>query len=156
MTDEEKPKDAHLFKPGKSPNPAGRPKDIISRPNMLKRSRELNIHPEDILLYFAAGDHKALKLDAKEISSSMRLKAAMKALDKIVPDLKSIDYNVSNDTDEAGNKTNVRTVVVLPNNDRQTMPEATADEIVALHDLERGMHEAMLEAEAKELLDESE
>ena len=123
---------------------------------MLKRSRELNIHPEDILLYFAAGDHKALKLEAKDISSAMRLKAAMKALDKIVPDLKSIDYSMSNDTDSEGNRLNVKTVVVLPNNDRQIMAEATADEIVALHDLERGMHEAMLEAEAKELLDESE
>jgi hypothetical protein len=148
---EDKSPDSHLFKPGVSANPAGRPKDAINRPNLLKRSRELGIHPEDFLLYFAAGDTKKLKLEEGDISPNMRLKATIKALDKIVPDLKSVEFNAVNDEGESEGVA-VRTVVVLPNNDRQTMDEASVDEIIALEDLENGMNN-IIEAE---LLNESE
>ena len=79
---EEKNK-GHMFQPGVSGNPTGRPKDVFNRPNMLKRSRELGIAPEDLLLFYAARDYKKLGLDEGDITPNMQLKAIIEAFKQI-------------------------------------------------------------------------
>ena len=134
MTDDNK---GHMFQPGVSGNPAGRPKDSLSRPNMLKRSRELGIAPEDFLLYFAAGNCAKLGLKEGDITPNMRLKAIIESLKKMVPDLKAIEHNVNTDPERDGSE---RTVVILPSNSR----ELAEDEFpIPLADIEEGITEAI-------------
>ena len=148
MTDEDKTK--HLkdtkWKPGQSGNPDGRPKETFNRPNLLKLSRDMKIHPEEVLLHFVAGNHEALKLGKNAITANMRLKAAIEALKKMVPDLKAVEHNVNTDPESEGN---VRSVVILPNNDRSAI---TADDaaIVPIDQLRDGVDQAIAQADDTE------
>ena len=141
MADDNK---SHMFQPGQSGNSKGRPKDVINRPNLLKRSRELGIHVEDILLYFAAGNTKELNLEEGDITPNMQLKAVIESLKKMVPDLKSVDHNVSS-TEDNESDTPVRTVVILPSNTRE-LPEDIQAEEVAMDDISAGV-KASVDAE---------
>lgn len=74
--------------------------------NLLKLAEDLNIHPFKILLYFADGDHEALKLpeyetrvsktgetyDVLTISPETRVKAAGEAAQYLYPKRKAIEY----------------------------------------------------------------
>ena len=132
---------SHMFQPGQSGNSKGRPKDIINRPNLLKRSRELGIHVEDTLLYFAAGDTKKLNLEEGAITPNMQLKAVIEALKKMVPDLKSVDHTVAGPEDTEGD-TPMKTVVILPSNTRE-LPEDIQVEEVHMDDITDGVKAAV-------------
>lgn len=140
MSSKEPDNKSHLFQPGQSGNLAGRPKDAINKPNLLKRSRELNIFPEDVLLHFVAGDAEALNLKKGEITAAMRLKATVEALKKMVPDLKSIDHVVTNDTDE--DDTPMKTVIIVPSNTRE-ISEDDSVELLPVDEIATGMNKAV-------------
>jgi len=132
---------SHMFQPGQSGNSKGRPKDIINRPNLLKRSRELGIHVEDTLLYFAAGDTEKLKLPSGAITPNMQLKAVIEALKKMVPDLKSVDHNVTQ-PNEGDDEAPMKTIVILPSNTRE-LPEDIHTEEVPMDDITDGVKAAI-------------
>jgi hypothetical protein len=106
------------FRPGqKKPKGSGRKKGQITkdRQMLLDKARELNVDPFEILLHFAAGNHKALGMEETRITgmtasgnaiwtdsipSEQRVKAAEAAAQYMLPKLKSVDVSV---TDDNGN-----------------------------------------------------
>lgn len=92
------------------------------------------------MLHFVAGDAEALNLKKGEITAAMRLKATVEALKKMVPDLKSIDHVVTNDTDE--DDAPMKTVIIVPSNTRE-ISEDDSVELLPVDEIATGMNKAV-------------
>lgn len=103
------------FEPGKSGNPAGKPKGILSKQNReaARIAQEMGVDPFVILLHFANNNWKQLgykseygvkysvsgdPYDVPTIEPELRVSAAKEACKYIIPQLKAIEHSSSDGT----------------------------------------------------------
>lgn len=76
----------------------GRRKGSLNKKNaqMLEMAERLGVNPFEILLQFAKGDHKALRINPKQLTPDHRLKAAGEASQYLYPKRKALEHSGPN------------------------------------------------------------
>jgi hypothetical protein len=128
MSDEQPTgKPSHLFKPGQSGNPKGRPKEpVFSRKQVMEICAKLNCNPIEILAKFANGDVEGLKtksaskeLEITSIPLKMRLAAAVELAGYLTPKLRAVEVSTQDEDPDDGSK-KPKLIIVLPSNGRES------------------------------------
>jgi hypothetical protein len=116
---------SHLFKPGQSGNPKGRPKGLtFTRQDVINICHTLKCNPIEVLAHFANGDSEALGLnkDGKEVEVplKMRLASAVELAGYLVPKLRSVEVAPSDEEGKLEDNSKPRLVIMLPSNGRES------------------------------------
>lgn len=99
-----KPENQHLFKPGQSGNPAGRPKGSLNKDDVWEIANGMGVEPISIIAMIVTGKTKELTtktgVDFKQMSPALYTKLVMYLGDKIYANPKETNHIVSNESNK--------------------------------------------------------